>query len=208
LHASFMSGPTSDQPAVHDIMTFLGNLCFVQTVSVPVYGSNGPLWSLANEFWYYVMFPLGAVALMGVLEAQRRWIPLLQFLLLGLLICWLPLPLVMGGLVWVMGAGVWWLLWKSKKSEGEASRSEIGKKSLSVRRNLIWFCRGWAWRVIGGGIFFGALIASKMESGIGSDYVVGIAFALWMLSLPGSWRMPGWCSWVVTGFRRFPTRFT
>jgi peptidoglycan/LPS O-acetylase OafA/YrhL len=199
LHASFMSGPTSDQPAVHDIMTFLGNLCFVQTVSVPVYGSNGPLWSLANEFWYYVMFPLGAVALMGVLEAQRRWIPLLQFLLLGLLICWLPLSLVMGGLVWVMGAGVWWLLRESTKSEGEEGNQKSEREGLFARRALIWFCRGWAWRVIGGGIFFGALIVSKMESWIGSDYLVGITFALWMLSLPGSSRMAGWRSWVVTG---------
>jgi len=199
LHASFMSGPASDQPAAHDIMTFLGNLFFVQTVSVPVFGSNGPLWSLANEFWYYVMFPLGAVALQGVLESQRRWIALLQFLLFALLICWLPLPLVVGGLVWVMGTGVWWLLWKSTRSEGEEGRSEIGKDSLSARRDLIWFCRGWAWRVIGGVIFFGALITSKMESGIGGDYVVGIAFALWMLALPGSWIVPAWGRWVVTG---------
>jgi len=26
--------------------------------SRPVYGSNGPLWSLCNEFWYYLAFPL------------------------------------------------------------------------------------------------------------------------------------------------------
>lgn len=27
---------------------------------VPIFGSNGPLWSLANEFWYYVLFSLAA----------------------------------------------------------------------------------------------------------------------------------------------------
>ena len=39
---------------------FLGNAAFLQTIVVPTFGSNGPLWSLANEFWYYALFPLGA----------------------------------------------------------------------------------------------------------------------------------------------------
>jgi peptidoglycan/LPS O-acetylase OafA/YrhL len=29
---------------------FLGNLFFLQTIVCPAFGSNGPLWSLANEF--------------------------------------------------------------------------------------------------------------------------------------------------------------
>jgi len=32
---------------------FAGNLAFLQTIVVPPLGSNPPLWSLANEFWYY-----------------------------------------------------------------------------------------------------------------------------------------------------------
>lgn len=42
--------------------TVVGNLLFLQTMVVPVLGSNGPMWSLANEFWYYVLFPLGFLA--------------------------------------------------------------------------------------------------------------------------------------------------
>lgn len=37
--------------------TFLANVACLQTVLKPVFGSNGPLWSLANEFWYYFLFP-------------------------------------------------------------------------------------------------------------------------------------------------------
>jgi peptidoglycan/LPS O-acetylase OafA/YrhL len=37
---------------------FAGNVAFLQTIFVPTLGSNGPLWSLANEFWYYIAFPL------------------------------------------------------------------------------------------------------------------------------------------------------
>src|SRR5262249_6167162 len=34
-----------------------GNFFFLQTIFVPCLGSNGPLWSLSNEFWYYMLFP-------------------------------------------------------------------------------------------------------------------------------------------------------
>ena len=45
---------------------FLGNAVFLQKLAVPLYGSNTALWSLANEFWYYLWFP----ALVGL--ALRR----------------------------------------------------------------------------------------------------------------------------------------
>lgn len=38
---------------------FLANVFFLQTIIAPAFGGNYPLWSLANEFWYYVLFPLG-----------------------------------------------------------------------------------------------------------------------------------------------------
>lgn len=41
----------------------LGNLAFCQTILVPTFGSNAPLWSLANEGWYYLLFPFLAVVL-------------------------------------------------------------------------------------------------------------------------------------------------
>lgn len=37
--------------------TLAGNVFFLQEVAVPTFGSNGSLWSLTNEWWYYVMFP-------------------------------------------------------------------------------------------------------------------------------------------------------
>jgi peptidoglycan/LPS O-acetylase OafA/YrhL len=40
--------------------TFLGDTLFLQTISVKPLGSNGALWSLANEWWYYLLFPLAA----------------------------------------------------------------------------------------------------------------------------------------------------
>src|SRR5215469_16986529 len=36
---------------------FAANALFLQGLYAPAFGSNGPLWSLTNEFWYYLWFP-------------------------------------------------------------------------------------------------------------------------------------------------------
>lgn len=36
---------------------FLGNLAFLQTIFVDFFGSNKVVWTLAYEFWYYILFP-------------------------------------------------------------------------------------------------------------------------------------------------------
>lgn len=41
-----------------DFTTFAGNWVFLQTIFVNTFGTNGALWSLSNEFWYYMAFPL------------------------------------------------------------------------------------------------------------------------------------------------------
>jgi peptidoglycan/LPS O-acetylase OafA/YrhL len=84
------------------IGVFLGNLFFQQLIIYPVYGSNGPVWSLANEFWYYILFPL---IFRSFIPSRTR--PFQGPLLLAavLLMLLLPKSLVAGGLVWLMGTG-------------------------------------------------------------------------------------------------------
>jgi peptidoglycan/LPS O-acetylase OafA/YrhL len=196
LNERFMSGPTASVPAAHDWLTFLGNLGFVQTVSVPVYGSNGPLWSLANEFWYYVMFPLAAVAAVRFSGVTGRVAALLQLLLFGLLVWWLPAGMLMGGLIWLMGAGVWWLV---RKADGRDQTPDTRKEGIQRLGWISSFFRGRIWRLIGGMLFLGTLAASKTDHWLGSDTAVGCAFAAWMLSLTGGWRMPPLLTRCVTG---------
>ncbi|HZY61651.1 MAG TPA: acyltransferase [Edaphobacter sp.] len=62
-------------PDIHPLLKphiFFGNLFFLQSISVPVFGSDGPLWSLANEFWYYLLFPLGLITLRKQFSATQR----------------------------------------------------------------------------------------------------------------------------------------
>lgn len=42
----------------YSISAFFGNLVGLQDIIVPRFGGNFALWSLAYEFWYYVLFPL------------------------------------------------------------------------------------------------------------------------------------------------------
>lgn len=74
------------------------NLTGMQTIVAPVFGGDYPLWSLSNECWYYLMFPL----LVMTFRARRRAIP---FVLLTLCTLLLPFVMVLYFSIWLIGAG-------------------------------------------------------------------------------------------------------
>ena len=82
---------------------FLGNLLFLQTIIVPTFGSNGPLWSLSNEFWYYIMFPLGALALSPGRSASGRWTYVLAVSATAVFVGY---PIARLITVWLLGVGI------------------------------------------------------------------------------------------------------
>jgi peptidoglycan/LPS O-acetylase OafA/YrhL len=53
----------------------LGNLVFLQAILVPTWGSNGPLWSLAFEFWFYIWFPTLAHRIHDEAFFGQDWCP-------------------------------------------------------------------------------------------------------------------------------------
>jgi peptidoglycan/LPS O-acetylase OafA/YrhL len=82
----------------------LGNLLFLQTIKVPVFGSNGPLWSLSNEFWYYLMFPL----LYFSAARGRRWVVGTTNIGFFVVICiFVGKYIVIAGIVWLAGAATY-----------------------------------------------------------------------------------------------------
>jgi peptidoglycan/LPS O-acetylase OafA/YrhL len=84
----------------------LTNLLNLQGVIATHYGSNGPLWSVGYEFWYYMVFPLFLAPLIASLD-QKRGIILaalatLFCLAISLRQIWFPFGLAL----WTLGAWV------------------------------------------------------------------------------------------------------
>ena len=65
--------------AEHGISTLFGNLLFVMKFYVTPFGTNGPLWSLAYEWWFYMLYPILFVVI-------RRSFGLATLLVIGLYI--------------------------------------------------------------------------------------------------------------------------
>lgn len=121
LHYSGASPATSVPADLADrlsIFAFLGNLFFLQGLVVPTFGSNGPLWSLAYEFWFYLWFPAILFALRG------KWQVALASLVIGAI--WPKVAL--GFLVWLMGTGLYYFdkaMASPEKPRGRASAFAI-----------------------------------------------------------------------------------
>lgn len=169
LYHLYVSGPSLPEPAEWGVLVFLANALFLQEWMSPIYGTNGPLWSLAYEFWYYILFPLVIVG--GMSKKQSSAAQMISLVLFGLLSFLLPPELVRSGLIWLMGVAVW-----------KISRSPWIAKNAAH----------WWWNLIGGALFFSSVVGAKAGLLIYSDYVVGAAFALWMPSLLGTWKKKGW----------------
>lgn len=82
---------------------FLSNLFFLQTLVTPVFGSNSALWSLANEFWYYILFPIGVLAF----RRRSTLIKRVLYISLFLAVSWFVRGDILKAFpIWLLGAGL------------------------------------------------------------------------------------------------------
>ena len=143
----------------------LGNLFFLQGWGVEVIQGDSPLWSLAYEFWYYLLFPLFAVGLFALSVSRPRKA---LGLALGAGLLWaLPLPFRQSFCVWLMGALLWWGVrrkgWRSSTAMAWMAALCLAAVLLKERRldallgrwgydlvvgaSVSWFCLGLLTRV-------------------------------------------------------------
>jgi peptidoglycan/LPS O-acetylase OafA/YrhL len=142
------------------VPVFLGNFLFLQSIVSPVFGSNGPLWSLSYEFWYYIVFPALILATATWLGTRTR----ILYAGLALFLLWfIGLQLSFYFLIWLAGALV-----------GRLPRPARFKSASPV---LPW---------LAGLIFAGALAWSRthrLSQDLLTDYVVAFCFALWLYTI-------------------------
>ncbi|RUS45252.1 acyltransferase [Cohnella sp. AR92] len=78
---------------------FIGNLFFLQGVFVNHFGSNGPLWSLSFEFWYYILFPCMVLSI----SSKANSLKILYTLVVIALAFMLGEHILLYYLVWLLG---------------------------------------------------------------------------------------------------------
>lgn len=80
---------------------FFGNLFFLQTIIVPPFGSDTPLWSLAYEFWYYIVFPIVYIAIFTKASLRKR---ALLLALAVTILCFVGASISKYFIIWLLGA--------------------------------------------------------------------------------------------------------
>jgi peptidoglycan/LPS O-acetylase OafA/YrhL len=142
---------------------FLGNIVFLQTILVAPFGSNGALWSLANEFWYYVLFPILFCAFRKDTSSVRR----VLYLSAGAFVCiFVGRDIVAAFPIWLLGALLYQL------------------PIVNIGTRIRWLVA-----VAYTGFFFAMCLASRGRislpgsTGLSGDYILAVATVafLWVL---------------------------
>jgi peptidoglycan/LPS O-acetylase OafA/YrhL len=136
--------------------TFAGNLFFLQGILVKTFGSNGPLWSLAYEFWYYILFPCA-------LFVMRRGTPMTARIVSAM---------VFFACAWLVGKNILLVfpLWLLGTVLVLVPAPRVGARFRMIV--TIVYCP----------VFF-FLAKTSLVSGVLSDYILGVAtfFLVWVL---------------------------
>jgi peptidoglycan/LPS O-acetylase OafA/YrhL len=178
--AAFYNGHTGMGSQHYDIHTTLNlftlarNLIFLQTISfhgipVPTFGTNEPLWSLCNEFFYYIAFPL---LVLGLLRRQLWFTRAMCAAgLIGL--GWFVGPkIALLGIPWLMGA-------------------------MLAYRPSPYTLTGWNRGLALGAasaICAGAMVYSRIHEGVGSEILLGVfvTFLIWTILNVTTQSLPEW----------------
>ena len=146
-------------------LAFVGNALFLQNVRVTPYGTNGPLWSLSYEFWFYMLFPLVVLAVTA--RASRKAV--LWWAIIAGVCLFIGMPLVSYFPMWCLGALVaanqrWIALWLSDR-----------------KRLTVAFLRGGAGIVLVG-MALGVRGLNSLEPTLG-DYLVAVPATVFLALL-------------------------
>jgi peptidoglycan/LPS O-acetylase OafA/YrhL len=150
----------------YSLTAFLGNLACLQNISVLPLGSNGALWSLSNEFWYYAIFPVLAIPFCLKTGIGR----MATSMAAGALLLWfVGTAHALYFLVWFFGVGV--ALLSADKRRHPASQW------LLVPSCLLFL------------LALGAVRFQVLAHALAGDFLVGGSFALLVFALL-QWQSP------------------
>ena len=136
----------------------LGNALFLQNILAPTFGSNGPLWSLSYEFWYYVLFPLMVLAFPVGGKTTRSTV--LCAIAALAVVLFIGQEIAVYFLIWLLGAAI------NLAPEGPGARGSI-----------------WIVVTAGAVVLLVAVLRFKPGTTEYSDFFVGIASTVLIFAL-------------------------
>jgi peptidoglycan/LPS O-acetylase OafA/YrhL len=141
------------------VSTFVGNMLGLQTMIVPAYGGNFALWSLANETWYYILFPL----LLLVFTSKSAFAKLIAAISILCALGLLKFSISLYFLIWLLGVGF--------------SRIRITANGFSQTLLFVIFCAVGAYYRIQGSV------SDLNEKSFMQDLCFSIFFLLFLCSV-------------------------
>lgn len=152
------------------VPNFFGNALYLQSILVPVFGTNGPLWSLAYEFWFYIWFPA-----LFLLRSRR-----FSILLISLALVWFAPMLAAYFAIWLIGVAVFFLNRVLDKPAANRTAALATLPALVVA--VILFALGVA--------------GSSIDGSYLAEFALALSFGLLLLLLlrldVRLWSPPGW----------------
>jgi peptidoglycan/LPS O-acetylase OafA/YrhL len=145
--------PTNGQPYVwpDTWASFIGTSLFVQNILTGVYGSIGPAWSLANEFWYYILFPI----MVGIFV--KNWRGLASLVVCVAIALFVGVKIVSLFPAWLGGIAV------GRLAEKYPLRSKWVRRSVFIAS------------ILGVGASIAGAAAHKLGVGIATDYPIALS---------------------------------
>jgi peptidoglycan/LPS O-acetylase OafA/YrhL len=142
------------------LRNFIGNLFYLQGILVQPFGSNGPLWSLSYEFWYYLLFP---VALCAWVKRNRPAASVAHLLLAALMAWFIGHTIALYFLIWLLGGLI--------------------AHSLLRQRYPLQISRAAVLGLIPFAVALALSVSRPLGSAFQTDSIVALGFAVWLYVL-------------------------
>jgi len=142
---------------------FFGSLLYVQSILVRPFGSDGPLWSLSYEFWYYILFP---VALCALASKSRARVRILYCAAALVILFFVGRAIALYFLIWLLGGIV-----------------AVSLRRCEPRTRLSWASAMGMVPLLFG---LGFSISRPLNSPFFTDAIVALGFAAWVYMIVGA----------------------
>jgi peptidoglycan/LPS O-acetylase OafA/YrhL len=162
--------------SLETVHNFVGNFFYVQSILVQPFGSDGPLWSLSYEFWYYILFPVALCALTKGLSLTAR---VVCFCLAILVVCFIGSTISLYFLIWLLGGAI-----GISSVKNWVQVPLLGGNATAASLPLL--------------CVLGFSVAWPLNSAFLTDAIVALGFGLWIYLLIGMPEKPVGKCYTIT----------